>query len=71
LGIEIDRDNVKGRVNLTLKAYLHKVLQRFLIGDEVKSVSSSLAPHFKLSARISPKIVDDREYISHVHMPVQ
>ena len=25
-----------------------------------------MAPHFKLSARISLKIIDDREYISHV-----
>ena len=45
---------------------MQKVLQKFLIGDEAKSVSSPLAPHFKLSARISPKIIDDHEYISHV-----
>jgi len=42
------------------------MLQRFLIGDEAKSVSSPLAPHFKLSARISRKTVDDREYMSHI-----
>ena len=29
LGIEIDRDSVKGRVSLTRKAYLQKVLQKF------------------------------------------
>jgi len=48
--MKIDRDRVKGRVGLTQKTYLQKVLQRFLVGDEVKSVSSPLAPHFKLSA---------------------
>ena len=36
------------------------------IGDEVKSVSSPLAPHFKLSARMSPKMIDEREYMSHI-----
>jgi len=29
-------------------------------------VSSPLAPHFKLSADMSPKIIDEREYISHI-----
>jgi len=50
LGIEIERDRVNGRVTLTQKAYLQKLLQKFLIGEEAKSVSSPLAPHFKLSA---------------------
>ena len=50
LGIEIERDMVKGRESLTQKAYLQKVLQRFLIGNEAKSVSSPLASHFKISA---------------------
>ena len=49
LGMEIETERVKGRVSLTQKAYLQKVLQSFLIGDEVKSVRSPLAPHFKLS----------------------
>jgi len=66
LGMKIERDRVKGKVSLTQKAYLQKVFQKFLIGDEAKSVSSSLAPHFKLSTRISLKTIDDREYISHV-----
>ena len=53
-------------MSLTQKAYLQKVLQKFLIGDEAKSVGSPLAPHFKLSARMSPKTIDDREYMSHI-----
>jgi len=66
LGMKIERDRVKERVSLTQKAYFQKVLQKFLIGDEAKSVSSSLAPHFKLSSRMSPKTIDDREYMSHI-----
>ena len=53
-------------MSLTQKAYLQKVLQKFLIGEEAKSVYSPLAPHFNLSARMSLKTVDDREYMSHV-----
>ena len=66
LGMKIERYRVEGRVSLTQKAYLQKVLQKFLIGDEGKSVSSPLAPHFKLSARMSPKTIDDREQMYHV-----
>jgi len=43
-----------------------KVPQKFLIGGEVKSVSSLLAPHFRLSARMSPKTIDVHEYMSYV-----
>ena len=63
--MKIERDRVKGRVSLTQKAYLQKVLQKFLIGSEAKSMSSLLAPHFKLSGRMSLKTIDDREYMSH------
>ena len=45
---------------------MQKALQKFLISDEAKFVSSLLASHFKLSARMSPKTIDEREYISHV-----
>ena len=45
---------------------MQKVLQRFNIGKDTKSVSTPLAPHFKLSATMSPKIVEEREYMSHV-----
>jgi len=66
LGMQIKRERVKGRVSLTQKAYLQKVLQKFLIGDETKSVSSLLAPHFKRSVRMSPKTIDEHEYMFHV-----
>ena len=64
--MKIERDRVKGKVSLTHKAYLQKVLQKFYIGCEVKSVSGPLAPHLKLSADISPKIIVVREYVSYV-----
>ena len=44
LGMKIGRDRVKGRVSLTQKAYLQKVLQKFLIGDEAKSVAVRWPP---------------------------
>jgi len=66
LDMKIGRDKVKRRVSLTQKTYLQKVLQKFLISDELKSMSNLLAPHLKLSARMSLKIIDDRKYMSHV-----
>ena len=66
VGMKIKRDRVKGRVSLSQKAYLQMVLQKFLIGNEANSVSSPLAPHFKLSARLSPKTVEDHEYMYHI-----
>ena len=66
LGTKIERDKVEERVSLAQKAYSQKMLQKFLIGDEAKSVSSPLAPHFKLSVRMSPNTIDDCEHMSHV-----
>lgn len=36
------------------------------IGSDTKSVGVPLAPHFKLSAKMSPKTANEREYMSHV-----
>ena len=66
LGMEIERDRVKGRVSLNQKGYLQKLLQKFNICDDAKTVSVPLAPHFKLSAKMSPKTVEDREYMKNV-----
>ena len=64
--MEITQDRRSGRVSLTQKGYLQKVLQRFNIGKDTKFVSIPLAPHFKLSATMSPKTVEEREYMTHV-----
>jgi len=42
---------------LTQKRYLQKVLQRFNINGDAKSVSTLLTPHFKLKATMSLIIV--------------
>ena len=66
LGMEIERDKVKEKMSLTQKAYLPKALQKFDVWCETKSVSNPLTPHFKLSANMSSKVIDEREYMSHV-----
>ena len=66
LGMEITRDRRSGRVSLTQKGYLQKVLQRFNIGKDTKSVSTPLTSHFMLSAMMSPKNVEERDYMTHV-----
>ena len=64
LGMEIERDRTSGKVSLTQKRYLQKVLQMFNIDGDTKSVSTPLAHHFKLSAKMSPKNVEEREYMT-------
>ena len=66
LGMEIERDRRSGKVRLTQKEYLQKVLQRFNINGDTKSVSTPLVPHFKLKATIFPTTVEEREYLTHV-----
>ena len=66
LGMEIARDRRSGKVSLTQEGYLQKVLQRFNIDKDTKSVSTPLAPHFKLSAIMSPKTIEEREYMTRV-----
>jgi len=51
---------------LDTKGVLEKVLQKFSINDDTKSVSTLLAPHFNLKAIMSPTTVEEREYMSHV-----
>ena len=66
LGMEIERDRRSGKVSLTQKGYLQKVLQRFNINGDTKSVSTSLASHFKLKATMSHTTVEEREYMTRV-----
>ena len=58
LGMEIKRDRKCGKMSLTQKRYLQKVLQRFNIDGDTKSVSTPLAPHCKLKATMSPTTVE-------------
>ena len=65
-GIEISRDKKLGRLYLSQKEYLRKVLKCFGMNEKSKLVSTPLAPHFKLSVSMSPKNDAEQEYMSKV-----
>ena len=64
LSIEINRDRESCKVSLTQKEHLKKVLQKFNINDNTNSVSTPLAPHFKLKTTMSPTSVEERQYMT-------
>ncbi|KAF5951571.1 hypothetical protein HYC85_009515 [Camellia sinensis] len=64
--MEIKRDRKKGTVCLTQTQYLKKVLDRFGINGKTKAVSTPLAPHFKLSASLSPHTEEERKHMAQV-----
>ena len=66
LGMEIERDRSKGKVCLSQKQYMKKVLQRFGIDNKTKPVSTPLASHFKLKSTMSPSTDDERKYMAKV-----
>ncbi|KAM2012453.1 hypothetical protein ACFX1T_024318 [Malus domestica] len=66
LGMEIERDRAKGKISLCQKQYLKKVLQRFRMNENLKPVSTPLASHFKLSASMSPKTVEESQYMAQI-----
>jgi len=66
LGMEITRDREQGVVYLSQRHYLKKVLRRFGMDDNTKPVSTPLAPHFKLSAVLSPSNEEEEKCMVHV-----
>ena len=66
LGMEISRDRPRGKLCLNQKQYLKKVLQCFGVNENTKHVSTPLASHLKLSAQLSPKTEEEREYMAKV-----
>jgi len=66
LGMEIQRDWKGDKVSLTQKKYSKKVLQKFNINGDTKSVRIPLAPHFKLKATMSFATIEECEYMTHV-----
>jgi len=50
LGIEITRDRGSGKLWLSQKNYVFKVLERFNMAEE-RQVTTHLAGHFKLSSK--------------------
>src|SRR5680860_512667 len=65
LGMEISRDRKSRLLFLSQENYIKKVLHRFNMHD-AKSVSTPIAPHFKLSALQCPSYDKDIEYMSRV-----
>ena len=65
LGMEIISDRKSGLLFLSQHNYIKKVLHCFNMHDS-KSVSISIAPHFKLSAAQCPSSDEDVEYMSKV-----
>ena len=65
LGIEIHRDRRAGKLWLSQKGYLKKVLERFSMLD-AKPVSTPLFAHFKLSSQLCPSSDKESEYMSKV-----
>eukprot|EP00268_Persea_americana_P008443 TRINITY_DN13266_c2_g1_i1.p1 TRINITY_DN13266_c2_g1~~TRINITY_DN13266_c2_g1_i1.p1 ORF type:complete len:162 (+),score=31.92 TRINITY_DN13266_c2_g1_i1:438-923(+) len=59
LGMNIERDRKHGKLWLSQYHNISKVLERFNMND-CKSVSTTLADHFKLSKQESPKNKADR-----------
>ena len=64
--MEICRDRARGKVSVSQKQYLKKVLQQFGMTEQTKPVSTPLASHFKLSAQLSPSTDAEREYMLQV-----
>ena len=53
LRMEILRDRQVGKLYLSQKGYIEKVLHRFNM-DNAKPISTPLATHFRLSSALSP-----------------
>ncbi|KAK3007813.1 hypothetical protein RJ639_015205 [Escallonia herrerae] len=62
LGTEIHRDRKAGKLWVTQKSYIEKVLERFSILN-AKPVSTPLGAHFQLSSQLCPSTEEDIEYI--------
>ena len=65
LGMEIHRDQKEGKLYLSHKKYIEKVLKHFGM-QRSKPVSTPFAAHFKLSSALLPQTKEEREYLSRV-----
>ncbi|GAA0160348.1 hypothetical protein LIER_39023 [Lithospermum erythrorhizon] len=65
LGMEIRRDRAQGRLWLSQKEYMKKVIKRFNM-ESAKSVSCPLGAQFKLSSKQCPVKTEDNEYMKKV-----
>ena len=65
LSMEIVRDRKSGKLYLSRRGYIEKVLRRFNMPN-AKLVSTPLAAHFRLSFALCPESHDEIEYMSRV-----
>ncbi|KAK3010466.1 hypothetical protein RJ639_013018 [Escallonia herrerae] len=65
LSMEIHRDRKAGKLWVTMKSYVEKVLERFSMLN-AKPVSTPLGAHFQLSSQLCPSTEEDIEYMSRV-----
>lgn len=65
LGMEIQRDRLVGKLWLSQKDYVGKVLERFSMAN-AKQVSTPLACHFRLSTAQSPVLAEEIQNMSNV-----
>lgn len=65
LGMQIHRDGKNGKLWLSQKKYVEKILQRLNM-NKVKPSNIRLASHFKLSSGLSPSSDEEKQYMSRV-----
>ena len=65
LGMKIYRDREAGKLWLTQRSYVKKVLERFSM-LHAKPVKFLLAAHFQLSSEFFPTTEDEMEYMARV-----
>jgi len=65
LGMEIHRDRKAGKLYLSQRTYLKKVLDKFNMNN-YKPVTTPLAAHFKVSPKCCPASEEEIEKMSHV-----
>ena len=63
--MEINRDRRVGKLFLSQKKYVLKMLDKFGMRD-CKAVNTPIAAHFKLSSDQCPKSDEDKRRMSHV-----
>lgn len=62
LGMKIIRERKKWLLYLSQKSYISKVLTRFGM-DQLKTVSTPIGQHTKLSVTQAPKSDEDKEFM--------
>ena len=62
--MEFKQDQKSDKVSLAQKGFLQKVLQRFNINGDTKSISTPLATHFKLKVTMSLTTAEERKYMT-------